>query len=725
MSGILDLAPRPVSLDQLSAFRLEREGDLGIVWFDLPGEKVNKLSSAVMVELDGLVELIGGMSDLRVVVFASGKRNIFIAGADINEFTRVTSAEQAEEFTRYGQRVFMKVARLPQITVAAIHGACMGGGTELALNCDYRVISDDAKSSLALPEVKLGIVPAWTGTTRLPRLIGIAAALDMILTGRTVDPRRAKKIGLIDEVLPSGSFISQVKQFSGGQRVKRRRSENRMRLIVERNPLARKIVFAQARKSVAQKTGRNYPAPFAAIDVMEQGFSRGFDAGLAAEAREASRLITGAVAQNLVRLFFLVEDAKKQHAGAEPLDVRRAGVLGAGLMGGGIAQLIADKTETSVRLKDIDWNALSSGLGAAAKVWRKKVERGGISKSEMARKLSRISTTTDWSGFSSVDLVVEAVIEKLEVKQEVLREFESLSRPDAIFATNTSTIPISRIAAAASRPENVAGMHFFSPVDRMPLVEVIRGHRSSDRTVATVAAFARKLGKTVVVCGDGPGFIVNRILGPYINEAGLLVEEGFAIETIDRAITNFGMPLGPLALLDEVGIDVAGKAAEVMQQAFSSRVQPSRLIEVLLADGRFGKKNGRGVYRWKKGKRSEPDPKVYRLLGGAARRESRPVDHLVERMVLAMINEAARVLDEKIARSAADIDLAMILGTGFPPFRGGLLRHADTLGVPYVVARLSDLETRYGSRFAPSEPLRRLAGRGETFTDALPGSKLS
>jgi 3-hydroxyacyl-CoA dehydrogenase/enoyl-CoA hydratase/3-hydroxybutyryl-CoA epimerase len=383
-------------------------------------------------------------------------------------------------------------------------------------------------------------------------------------------------------------------------------------------------------------------------------------------------------------------------------------------MGGGIAQIIADKTDASVRMRDINWKAIGGGMKAAARVWKKKVERRRMNRGEMQRKLARITGATDWTGFQRADLVIEAVVEKLEIKRSVLAEFEALAKPEAIFATNTSTIPITDIAAEAKRPENVVGMHFFNPVDKMPLVEVIRGAKTSDLAAVTVASFARKLGKTVVYCNDGPGFVVNRILAPYMNEAGFILEEGHTIDSIDEAMLEFGMPMGPLALLDEVGIDVGAKAGAVLHAAFGERMNASKAIENLLADGRLGKKNGKGVYVYEGQRRKEPDAAIYRLLG---LNNTHPVDArvAVDRMVLLMVNEAARILDEKIVATAGELDLAMIMGTGFPPFRGGLLRYADSIGVKAIVARLEELAAKHGMRFKPSEPLVRLAESGGSF----------
>ena len=696
-----------------SAFDVQRDGDVLIIWFDLPGEKVNKFASAVLRELSSVLDHVAS-SDAKSVIFASRKPGVFIAGADITEFTTVTGPDEAKAYVLLGQSVFTKVAKLKQTTVAAIDGVCLGGGCELALSCDWRVMSDSPKAQIGLPEVKLGIFPAWGGTSKLPRLIGLPAALDIILNGKALDGRRAKKAGLVDEVTESGILLDVAKKFAARGK---RKGGGRTKFYVEGNPLARSIIFSKARKAVLSQTHGHYPAPLKAIEVMDYAMSTNVERGMQREADEAAALVNNDVAKNLVQLFFLMEESKKDPIAVPPREIADAGVLGAGVMGGGIAQLIADKTSAYVRMRDINWKAISGGMKAASKIWKKKVERRRMTRGEMARKLARITSTTEWSGFSRADIVIEAVVESLPIKRQVLAEFESIAKPGAIFATNTSTIPITQIAAEAAHPENVVGMHFFNPVDKMPLVEVIRGEKSSDVAMVTVASFARKMGKTVVYCNDGPGFVVNRILGPYMNESGFLLEEGNTIESLDKAMIDFGMPMGPMALLDEVGIDVAAKVAGILTEAFGARMQKSTVVEKLYADGRHGKKNGRGLYLYQGGKRQGPDPSVYKVLGI---RSPHPADakEAVERMILSMVNEASLILEEKIVASAGELDLAMIMGTGFPPFRGGLLRYADALGVPYILARLDELSTRHGSRFAPNEPLRRLAERDRKFYQA-------
>ncbi len=692
------------------AFTVERDRELSILWFDLPGEKDNKFSSAVLHELSEVLDQIAA-SDATKVIIASRKKGMFIAGADVMEFTTVTTADEAKAYIRLGQQVFTKLAKLKQTTVAAIDGACLGGGCELAISCDWRVMSDSPKATIGLPEVKLGIFPAWGGTSKMPRLIGLPAALDIILNGKSLDGKRAKKAGLVDEVVESGILMQVAKKFADKGK---RKLKGRTKFYIEGNPLARNLIFGKARKAVLAQSKGHYPAPLKAIDVMEYAMSAGVERGMEREVEEAANLVNNEVAKNLVQLFFLMEESKKDPFAVKPRSISYVGVLGAGVMGGGIAQIVTDKTDAEVRMRDIHWNAIGGGLKAASRVWRRQFERRRLSRSEMLRKLARISGTTDWSGFSRADAVIEAVVENLQVKRQVLADFEAISRPDAIFATNTSTIPITQIAAQAKRPENVVGMHFFNPVDRMPLVEIIRGEKSSEMALVTTAALARRLGKTVVYCNDGPGFVVNRILGPYMNESGFLLEEGNTIESLDKAMVDFGMPMGPMALLDEVGIDVAAKVAGILTEAFGARMEKSTVVEKLYADGRHGKKNGKGLYRYADGKRLGPDPAVYKVLGIRAPHAADP-KIVVERMVMAMINEASLILDEKIVASAGELDLAMIMGTGFPPFRGGLLRYADALGTPYIASRLDELSSNVGPRYRPNEPLKRLAARDGKF----------
>ncbi len=708
----------------MNAFSLDIEEDgLGILTFDRPGQKVNTFSREVFEELSDLLPRLAREPRLCGLLIRSGKPDTFIAGADVKEFLAL-SAGQIREGSARGQALFEQVARLPIPTIAAINGTCLGGGTELVLACDYRLMSDAPKAQIGLPEVRLGIFPAWGGCTRLPRLVGLAAALDLILTGKQLDAKRAKRIGLVDEAVPAAIFEDWSRRFargkSGGGKPRRgRRGPATLRdWMLEKNPLGRRLIFKTAREKIVKTTDFHYPAPLEALSVLEESYGLPIEAALEIESAHIANIFGGEVQRNLLSIFFWTEEVKREtgvaDADVRPLPVTRVGVLGAGVMGGGIAQLAADKG-IPARMKDIEPDALAHGYAAAAAVWKKAVERRRLKPRQMAAKMALLSGTLDYSGFSRCEVTIEAVVEKLGVKRAVLKEWEAVVPEQAIFASNTSTLPIGEIAAGALAPERVVGMHFFNPVDRMPLVEVIRGPRSSDSSVATVFALAKALGKTPVVVKDSPGFLVNRILAPYLSEGVRLVKEGCRIEDVDRAMTDFGMPVGPLSLLDDVGLDVAVKAGEVLQAAFPERMRRAG-DEALAAAGRLGRKSGGGFYDYRAGKRGAPSAGAYEILGATPGNAS-PVraEEIETRLVFSMINEAAFCMAEELVTSASKLDLAMIFGTGFPPFRGGLLRHADSLGAARVLAALEDLASRLGTRFQPAPLLRDMAKAGVAF----------
>jgi len=698
------------------------EDGLAVLTFDLPGEKVNKLSTPVVAELADVLVRLEREARIRGLLIRSGKPDVFIAGADVKEFANV-SGDAVRTMVERVQALYEQLAHLRYPTVAAIDGVCLGGGTELALACDYRLMSDSRKAQIGLPEVRLGIFPAWGGCTRMPRVVGLAAALDLILTGKSLDARRARKIGLVDEAVPAAIFESWSMQFArtklGGPKPRTRRGPSSLaERTLESTPFGRKLILSKARADVLKQTGGHYPAPLAALHAIEEGLGRPVADGLAAEARHIQEIFGGEVQRNLLALFFATEEVKKE-TGVEdpsvrPREVRRVGVLGAGLMGGGIAQLAADKG-LPARMKDVDAKALAHGFAAAAAIWKEALRKRRLTPREMVRKMDQLSGTLDYSGFAPCDVTIEAVVEKLAVKRAVLREWEGAVPPTAIFASNTSTLPITEIAYGAIEPARVIGMHFFNPVHKMPLVEVIRAERTSDETVATVFAFAKTLGKTPVVVRDAPGFLVNRILAPYLSEGVRLVLDGCRIEDVDAVMTAFGMPVGPLALLDDVGLDVAAKAGAVLSAAFPERMAGSG-EEAMAAAGRLGRKNGKGFYDYEDGKRGKPSADAYAILRmKPPAASSLPPEVMEARLVLLLINEAAHCLEDRIVAGPAKLDLAMIFGTGFPPFRGGLLRYADTLGASRVFTRLDDLAERLGPRFAPAEKLRELANAHAGF----------
>jgi 3-hydroxyacyl-CoA dehydrogenase / enoyl-CoA hydratase / 3-hydroxybutyryl-CoA epimerase len=712
-------------VDEQAALSLEIGGD-GVAWlvFDRPDSKVNLLTSGVMRRLDALlddIEQAAHAGRARALVVRSGKPGTFIAGADVGEIEAITDPAEGEAAAREGQRVFRRVELLEIPTVAAVDGLCLGGGTELILACGHRLASTRSETRIGLPEVRLGILPGFGGTTRLPRLIGLQEALGLILTGRNVDARKAQRIGLIDEAVPVQMLYERARAVAleaadGAGRPRRRKRPLPKRVLDDTVP-GRKLVLAQARKRVLKETRGHYPAPLAALDTIERSLGASLDEAFAHEARALGELIVTDVSKNLVHVFHLMEAAKKAAPpGATARPVERAGVVGAGVMGGGIAQLLASR-DILVRLKDIRADAIAQGLAHAGKVFDRAVEKRRLSRREAQAFMNHIAPTLDYSGFGSTQLVIEAVVERMDVKKNVLAEVEARVPEGCVLATNTSSLSVSEMQAVLSRPEDFCGMHFFNPVERMPLVEVIRGQLSSDDAIATVFALARRLDKTPIIVNDGPGFLVNRVLAPYLNEAGFLLTEGAAIEDVDRALLDFGMPMGPLRLLDEIGLDVARHAATVMHDAFGERMAPAPALAALASTKLLGRKGGRGFYTYENDKQKSVNEQIYAQLAPAVAPERRRLDadEIRDRCVLAMVNEAARVLEDGIVTSAGDVDLGMITGTGFPPFRGGLLRWADARGLPAVLSRLEALAYDVGDRFEPAPRIRELATANRGF----------
>ena len=703
----------------MTAFSLSHTDGIAILTLDVPGESVNMLGTPIIEEFESLLQGIRDDPEARAVVLISGKAENFVAGANIQEFTRITSAEEGTALASAGQEMINRLERFPKPIVVAIHGACVGLGCELSLACAWRIATDSPKTVIGLPEVQIGILPGAGGCQRLPRLIGVRAALDIILAGKTERAAKAFKLGLVDELVPHS--ILRGTALAAADRIARQGVPFRAArgsLLLERNPIGRAVVFSMARKSVLKKTGGHYPAPLAAIDAVRTGLNRGIEAGLRREAELFGELAVGPVSRNLVRIFFATTALKKDDGvapgTATPRAVRRLGVVGSGFMGSGIAGTAASQAGVEVRLKDAELSRVGKGVKAAIDILNGQLTRRRITRQEFQRKSALLSGTGTWQGFERADVVIEAVFEDLGVKRQVMAEAEAVVPADAVIASNTSTIPISSIAEGAKHPERMLGMHFFSPVEKMPLLEVIPTGSTSPDAIATAVQFGRRMGKTVIVVQDRPGFWVNRILSPYLNEAGLLLAEGTPIEIIDRIMTGFGFPVGPIALLDEVGIDVAVKASGVMHTAFGDRMTPGPGIKTMVDAGRLGRKAGKGFYAYHDGHKTDPDPEAYRLLGV---RPLATVDkaEVERRLVYIMLNEAALAASEGVIRSARDGDIGAIFGIGYPPFRGGPLRYIDTLGADTVVRTLEALVLAYGPRFTPAPVLVECARTGETF----------
>ncbi|OLQ81466.1 multifunctional fatty acid oxidation complex subunit alpha [Photobacterium proteolyticum] len=701
---------------QESAFSLSY-GDNGVAWLkiDVPEEKMNTLQSAFVEQVSDVLAELKAKQNIKGLVVHSGKPDNFIAGADIRMLAACTTAEEAQQLAAKGQELFAELEALPFHVVAAIHGPCLGGGMELALACHSRVCSDDDKTRLGLPEVQLGLLPGSGGTQRLPRLIGVANALDMILTGKQLRAKKAKKLGVVDEAVPHSILLDIAEKQALKAKPKRKHSFQDWAM--GGNALGRSLVFDQAAKKTHEKTRGNYPAADAILEVIKFGLQFGMEKGLKQEAKRFGELVMSPESAALRSIFFATTAMKKETGSdAKPGDIKRVGVLGGGLMGGGISHVTASKAKYPVRIKDIANDGILNAMAYNYKLLDKKRKRRIISKAELQKQMMSITGGTDYTGFDCVDVVVEAVFEDLKLKHQMVKEIEDNAKAETIFATNTSSLPIHQIAEAAERPENVVGLHYFSPVEKMPLVEVIPHAGTSPETVATVVALAKKQGKTPIVVGDKAGFYVNRILAPYMNEAASVLLSGEPIEHLDAALLDFGFPVGPITLLDEVGVDIGAKIMPIMVEELGERFRGPDVFDVLLNDDRKGRKSGKGFYLYNSKKKSV-DKTVYKLLNIKPEKKAEGAA-LAMRCSLMMLNEAARCLDEGVIQSARDGDIGAIFGIGFPPFLGGPFRYMDQLGIKRVVELLNEHADKYGERFKPCDKLIAMANEGQSFYQA-------
>ncbi|TFG66930.1 MAG: fatty acid oxidation complex subunit alpha FadJ [Gemmatimonadales bacterium] len=707
-------------------FEVDRS-HVGWLTFDQPGP-LNVLSSTALRSLGTLVAQLESRianGHIHALVIRSAKPGSFIAGADVREFVALESAAEAKAASVEGQRIFRRLGRLRVETIAVIDGTCLGGATELVLHCKHRVATDRPSTRIGLPEVRLGIIPGFGGTVRLPAVIGLQEALELILSGKPVSAERAMRIGLIDRVLSLHNFARELDSFIElvlSKRVaKRSRERSFSQRLLEGTGIGRRILFSTARKRIMDETRGMYPAPLRAIDVLEAAHGAHVDVAYDLEAEAVGDLLISSEAQSLVRVFLLSQQAKRalpddvmEQAGS----VRKAAVVGAGVMGGAIAQMIASN-DVPVVLKDIDQGALDSGLKHAAGLFQKAVSARVFSEEEAGLKLALVSGTLGFEEFADVDLVIEAVVERLPIKQQVMREIEAVVPDDAVLATNTSSLSVAGIGSALKHPERFIGLHFFNPVHKMPLVEVIRPEGADPKALATGLKFVLDMGKTPAVVADQAGFLVNRLLSPYLNEAGRILADGASVQRIDNVLTDFGMPMGPLRLLDEIGFDVANHAGRELGTTFGDRLVPAPILARLMEDGRLGKKNGRGFYLYQHGRSTGVDPTIEGVArAGLPAGGSISDEDIRARCLYLMVNEAAWALDDSVVDSADFLDLAMIMGTGFPPFRGGLLRWADTEGVARIRDALARYESSFGVRFTPAPLLGQLADQDRTFTNS-------
>ena len=687
--------------------------------FDTPNSKANILSTKTLTELNTFLEGIQKDKRVEFLIIDSAKPSIFIAGADLDEIKTIKNKQDAIEKTAQGQSIFNKLEALPFTTVALIHGACMGGGTELVLACDYRVATSSEKTSLALPEVNIGVLPGFGGTQRLPRLLGLRASLDIILTGKKLNAKKALKVGLVDKIISPAQIDYELDKFIQNIRstISQKRKYNVKTL--DRLGFVRNFICKKALEAVRKKTKGHYPAPEKALEVVKKTFGKWNQKSYELEQSYFGDLTETGIPQYLIELFRIMEQNKKPYAKENAIETHSTGILGAGLMGGGIAHVLTD-VGIPARIKDINNKSLLLALTTSWKEHEKRIKRRRIKKHEAEQKLNLISTSLTYEGFSNLDIVIEAIPEQMELKKKILSELEDELGSESVIASNTSSLSIDEMGTALKHPERFIGMHFFSPVPRMPLVEVIVGKKTNEKTINTIMNLARRMRKTPVTVKNCPGFLVNRILMPYILEASYLIEEGVHMQTIDSLAEQFGMPVGPITLIDEVGLDIGKHVMETLYEGYGERMKPSPVLNYMdTLDNVSGKKTKLGFYDYRNGKTVNAKIAQKFSKNSTHRSEHRSED-IINRMIFVMLNESVRCLDENIVSSAKDIDTALIMGIGFPPFRGGLLRYADKVGTKKILDMLyqfAEKDSHKNSRFQPCTLMKELGEKDTKFYD--------
>ena len=679
------------------------------------------LNEQRLLELKAVLEQFKQQEPKGLIILASGS-DMFSVGADIKVIGKVTDPADGAKLARTGQDVFDLIAALKCPTIAAISGPCVGGGCELVLACKYRIISDRKSSIIGLPEVKLGILPGFGGTQRMPRLIGFGAAADLILSGKLLKPQKALIAGLVDQVVPWELLKNRAEDIALGRVKVKRPLKQKLACGISHIPLIRRIIASKAEAVVQSKTKGFYPAPLAALDCMRFGYDQGMIAGLENEAKQLGRLIASPECKALVHVFFMTEAAKGLGKSAsKACNGLKTMVVGGGVMGAGIASAFA-QSECSVILKDLNKEATDRGLNLISGILKRNRSLSDLQRNEILR---RVNSAHSFTESSNVGFAIEAIFEELTAKKKVFADLAAAVSPDCILASNTSSLSVTSIAEGLPNPGRFVGMHFFNPVEKMPLVEVVRAQSTDDRTLVMTAALASKLGKFPIIVEDVPGFLVNRVLVPYLNEAAFLLQEGFAIEDIDRAALDFGLPMGPVRLLDEVGLDIATHVQHSLSTAYGERMTAPRFCETLNNRGRKGKKSGSGFYIYN-GKSESVDQSVYGLLDlkTPKRADAQSLKKIQTRLVHALINEAVNCLDQGVAglpgrQAAQQIDLGTVMGMGFPPFRGGVIYYAESLGASGVYRTLVELETLYGARFSPSVGIRQRAERNLSFYESM------
>ena len=683
--------------------------------FDTPESNANLFSSESISELNRELDTLMVAKDIKVLLMQSAKEHIFVAGADIKEIKKAKEQKEINDFVKSGQDLFTKLEKLPFPTLAIIDGACLGGGLELALACTYRLATSDAHTRLGFPEVKLGILPGFGGTQRLYPLVGYAKAMELILGAKQLKGEKASKLGLVDACVPSGYLDFKIEEFIQlifkGKLDKKIEANRKGILWYEYVKIARNLIDNIAKKNVLQKTQGHYPAPLEVISLMQKTFLKPLQEGLDAEREAEVKLVLTPESKNLIELFLISEELKNDSfSKAKPKEINYAAVVGVGTMGSGIAWAMNHK-DIEVRLKVRSLESAAKTIQNIRKLYDGILKRGRLTLREIDLKMDRVTFTKEYIGFGNIDFLLEAVSEDATLKNKIYAEFEELLTKDSIIATNTSSISITELASTLKHPNRFIGMHFFNPVNRMPLVEIIAGDKTDDKTVATVVHLAKRLGKTPIKIKDSAGFLVNRVLLPYLKEAVLIFEEGGKIEAIDKVLLDFGMPMGAFTLIDSVGVDIGSSVATILNNAYGKRMSSSTLMQEMVTKKWLGKKMQLGFYDYKSDK-----PVVNQNIA-ILQRGANPIsqENIITRTMMIMINEATRCLEEDVVANARYLDMAMVMGTGFPAFRGGLLRYADTLGAKAILKSLNELQFIHGERFIPSQLLKDMAQNNDTF----------
>lgn len=699
---------------------IEKRNGVAIIWIDEENSPINKISLAAMDAFDAIFKQLENDNEVKAAVLISKKKD-FIAGADIEMFSKVKKKGDFEPFTRKGHQALNDLAASKKPVVAAVHGACLGAGTEIALACHARIASDDRKTHFALPEVMLGLLPGGGGTQRLPRLIGVQRALDILLTGKKVYASKALKLNLVDRITTKESLLEGAVQFAlelSKKPLARKDKRTFIEKLLESNSFTRNIIFNKAKEMVQRQTMGNYPAPFKILECVQAGMNKGFGAGLDAEAAKFEELILTNESRQLIHIFFAMTEKKKNPYPKDMVrEVKTLGMVGAGFMGAGIAEVSANDG-MKVILKDIKDETIASAKQTIWKNLERKIKRKTISAPEAGKFMNLIEGTLSYDDFKKADLVIEAVFEEVNLKQRIVNDMEQNARPDTVFASNTSALPISHIAEKASRPELIIGMHYFSPVPKIPLLEIIKTPKTADWVTATCYEVGVRQGKTNIVVNDGPGFYTTRILAPYFNEALLMFNEGCDALQIDKAMKKWGFPVGPITLLDEVGLDVgahvmSGDLIEYYLQRPGAK--KTDIVKAMYDAGRMGKKNKKGFFKYdEKGKKQGIDETVYEFCE-IKERKSFSDNQIQNRLGFAMVKECLLCLEDNIIENPLDGDIGAIFGLGFPPFKGGPFRYIDTLGLNKAIEMFNTLTSENGERFSTPQILIDKAAKGEIF----------